>query len=63
MTNENGSPNEEIKIKLARRDILLLLLCINITHNHTKGGTLLYDLDCLREKLVAESDLTMYSAR
>jgi hypothetical protein len=61
--NEKNSLSGEIKINLTRRDVLLLLLCINITRNHTKGGTLLNDLDCLREKLVAESDLTMYSAR
>jgi hypothetical protein len=63
MVNENGSLNEEINVKLTRRNALLILLCINVTRNHTKGGTLLFDLDCLREKLVADSALTMYSAR
>ena len=45
-----GSLNEEITLKLARRDVLLLTLCIDIARNHTKGGTLFYDLEYLREK-------------
>jgi hypothetical protein len=63
MVNENGNLNEEIKVKLTKRDIRLVMLCINITRNRTKGGTLSYDLDCLEEKLVADSALTTYSAR
>ena len=59
MINENGNLNEELEIKLTKRDVLLGMLCINITRNRTKGGTLLYDLNCLEEKLVADSSLTM----
>ncbi len=62
MYKEIGSINEEITIKLTRRDVLLTMLCISIAFNHTKGGTLLYDLECLREKIISESGITMYSA-
>ena len=47
MLKAKGSLNEEIKIKLNRTDVLLLMLCINIARNHTKGGSLLYDLEYL----------------
>lgn len=63
MLNDRGRLNEEVRIKLSRRDILLLMLCVSVTHNHTKGGALLFDLNCLREKLIAESDPVMYSTR
>jgi hypothetical protein len=63
MVNDNVSLNEEIKVKLTRRNVLLILLCINVTRNHTKGGTLIYDLDCLEEKLGADSPLMMSPAR
>jgi hypothetical protein len=62
MLKEKGL-NEEIRIKLIRRDVLLLTLCIDIARNHTKGGTLFYDLECLREKLVTDSKSTMYVVR
>jgi len=49
MLKEKGDLNEEITIKVTRRDVLLILLCIDMTRKHTKGGTLLYDLECLLE--------------
>jgi hypothetical protein len=54
MDIEKGSLNEEITIKLVRRDMLLLMLCIDMARNRTKGGTLLHDLEYLRERLVAD---------
>jgi hypothetical protein len=59
---EKGSLNEEITIKLIRRDVLLLMLCIDIARNHTKGGTLFCDLEYLREKLVTDSKSTIGNA-
>ena len=59
MLKEKGL-NEEITIKLIRRDVLLLMLCMDVAHKQAKGGMILYDLENLREKLVTESKSAMY---
>lgn len=62
MQQEKGSLDEQITVNLTRREVLLIMLCINTAFNHAEDGTLLYDLECLREKVVSESGITMYSA-
>jgi hypothetical protein len=59
---EKDGLNEPIVVTLTRREVLLIMLCINTAFNHSKGGALLYDLECLREKVLSESGITMYSA-
>ena len=61
MQQERMGLDEELITKLTRKDVLLILLCISITCNHTQGGRLLYDLECLREKIVIESGLNMFA--
>ncbi len=54
----NGSDklNDEVSIALTRRDILLLKLCLQLVDwNYTRGGTLRFDIQSLRDKLSHES--------
>jgi hypothetical protein len=53
---KKGNINEEITIKLLKRDVLLLMVCIDLARNHAKGGTFLFsDLEYLREKIASDS--------
>ena len=54
---EGKSLDDKVKVTLTRRDILLLNLCLQLVErDHTKSGTLHYDIQSLRDKLSHESE-------
>ncbi len=54
---EDESLESKITVTLTRRDIFLLNLCLRmVERDHTKSGTLYYDIQSLRDKLSHESE-------
>lgn len=46
----------KVTVTLTRRDILLLNLCLQVVErDHTRGGTLHFDIQSLRDRLSYES--------
>ena len=54
---EGESLEKKVTVTLTRRDILLLNLCLQLVErDHTKGSTLHYDIQSLRDKLSLEPE-------
>jgi len=54
---KNGYPEKEIKVTLTQRDLLLMKACLQVMEKqHARGGSVLFDIKSLQNKLMVRPD-------